>query len=156
MKISKRQFARVKKEAEAFYKKTGNVYCPYFKESVAFNAKGLAHIKFKSWNKARTRLDQYMRLRLIELAPKVLKLSHTLQGVSRTKSFEKTKINKRWDRVMRDVSYYEFVAVINDCRIRIIVKQIGQGQKYFWSIIPFWRADKDLKRILYSGRPGTD
>jgi len=54
-----------------------------------------------------------------------------------------------------DVSYYEFIAILDDKqdkkRIRVVIKQIQDGPKYFWSIIPFWKMDKKLKRRMHSG-----
>ena len=41
-------FEEVKKKAEEFYSTIGEVRCPYFGEKIAFNAKGIKHLKFKS------------------------------------------------------------------------------------------------------------
>ena len=57
------QFERIKQEAEDYYKTVNAVFCPYLKSKVNFNAKGLDHIKMKSWNKARLISDQYLRLK---------------------------------------------------------------------------------------------
>ncbi|MEE8131668.1 MAG: hypothetical protein V3T98_01360, partial [Candidatus Paceibacterota bacterium] len=65
MEINSEKFAKTKSDAEIFYKAIGEVHCPYFKENISFNAKGLDHIKFKDWNKTRLIEDQYMRLRFI-------------------------------------------------------------------------------------------
>jgi len=37
------------------------------------------------------------------------------------------------------VRYYEFISVTHGCRVRIIVKRVGDGPAYFWSIIPYWK-----------------
>ena len=132
-----RNFNNIKRKAEVFYSNLDRVYCPYFKESINFNSKGLDHIKMKSWNKARNRQDQYIRLKLIKLAPIVVNNSNTLQGYSQAKEFVRKKVNNRWDKILTDVSYYEFIAIIDDIRVRIIIKQIIGGQRYFWSIIFF-------------------
>jgi hypothetical protein len=145
-------FWRIKNEAEEFYKTIGDVNCPYFKEKIAFNTKGLKHLKFKSNRQARPRKDQYSRLRLIRLVPEVLKRSHTLQGIWQKRRFEAQKMNSRWEQVMKDVTYYEFIAVIDIVRVKVIVKQVLNGEKHFWSVIPFWGIDKTTsKRILHSG-----
>ena len=53
---------------------------------------------------------------------------------------------------MKDVIYYEFIAVINNIRVKVIVKEVLGGEKHFWSVIPFWGIDKATnKRILHSG-----
>jgi hypothetical protein len=43
------------------------------------------------------------------------------------------------------------VAVINQIRAKVIVKQIENGEPFFWSIIPNWKIS-DTKRILYSSK----
>lgn len=156
-KIDIEKLEKAKKDAEDYYKSVKEIYCPYFKEKIAFNAKGLEHVKFKGRWKARSRYDQYIRFRLIALAPQIIRDSHTLQGLYETHSFEHEKRNKRWDKILRQVTYYEFIAIIKRARARIIVKQVENEPKYFWSIIPFWKTENmTSKRIIHSGRPETD
>jgi len=131
------QFERIKQEAEDYYKTVNAVFCPYLKSKVNFNAKGLDHIKMKSWNKARLISDQYLRLKFFKLVPEVLKVAGTLQEFHETKNFERIKDTGRWQSIMKPVVYYGFVAVINNVKINIIVKRIEGGQPYFWSVIPF-------------------
>ena len=150
------EFLRVKETAEIFYKTVPEVYCPYFKEKINLNAKGLDHIKFKSWQKARTRADQFMRLKSLRLIPEILTNSKTLQGVCHTNILEKKKINSRWENRLCEVSYYEFIAVIEKKRIKIIVKQIEGGEKHFWTIIPYWKMDNFNRRVLHEGDPEND
>ena len=100
-----RNFNNIKRKAEVFYSNLDRVYCPYFKESINFNSKGLDHIKMKSWNKARNRQDQYIRLKLIKLAPIVVNNSNTLQGYSQAKEFVRKKVNNRWDKILTDVLF---------------------------------------------------
>ncbi len=121
--FSDSDFDSVKQKAEALYETIGDVYCPYLKTNIAFNAKGLRHLKFKLDRVARTSHDQYARLKLLHLAPRVLQLSNTLQGVWETRRFESIKSNSRWDHIAVDVSYYEFIAVMDSVRVKVIVKQ---------------------------------
>lgn len=151
-------FDDVKQEAEDLYAAVGSVCCPYFSNKpIAFNAKGIRHLKFKSDEKARPREDQYARLKLLHLAPQVIKLSRTVQGIWQTRQFEMQKTNSRWERVLKDVSFYEFVAVLDNVRMKVIVKEVAGGEKHFWSIIPFWKIDAaNHRRILHSGDPERD
>lgn len=145
-------FERIKNEAEQYYSTIGEVYCPYLQEKIAFNSKGLRHLKFKADKQARPVKDQYARLKLLILVPEVLKKSHTVQGIWKIKRFEQQKTSGQWTHLLKDVTYYEFVAVINSVRIKIVIKEILGGEKHFWSVIPFWRIDKENgRRILYSG-----
>jgi hypothetical protein len=144
-------FEKVKADAEALYPTIGEVHCPYFKEKIAFNAKGWRHLKFKSNQVARSREDQYARLKLLHFAPIVLQESRTVQGIYETRKFEMQNTNSRWENVLKDVTYYEFIAVMENIRVKVIIKYIIGGQKYFWSIIPYWRIDTyNSRRILHN------
>lgn len=151
------KFNKVKIEAEKFYKSVGDIYCPYFKERINLNHKGLEHIEFKGNNAIRPIKDQYRRLKILKYTPIILESSHTLQGIRRTKNFEYIKTNSRWENVLKNVIYFEFIAILDDLRIRIILKQIENGSKFFWSIIPYWKIDKsDNNKILSSSISNED
>ena len=157
MTLDLENFEEVKIKGEEFYKTLTDIYCPYFKEKVSFNAQGLEHLKFKQQRKARPQQDQYMRFKLLHLAPVILKNTATLQGIWDKKAFEEIRIHNRTDTILKMVTYYEFVAVLENVRVKIIVKQIENGQRFFWSIIPYWGIDKNTnKRKLYSGYPAED
>jgi len=157
LEFTAEQFKEVKEKGEAFYKSFSEVYCPYLKEKVSFNARGLEHLKFKRLEKTRPEQDQYMRFKLIPLAPEVLKLSHTVQGILETKKFERIRVSSRTDTVLKPVLYYEFIAVIKRNRVKVIVKQIDGGNKFFWSLIPFWGMNRStMTRILHEGMPEED
>lgn len=150
-------FEEVKKKAEAFYASIGEIRCPYLNEIISFNALGLKHLRFKSDKVARPRSEQYARLKLLTLAPQVLSLSRTVQGISHTKHFERTRMHSRVDIILKPVSYYEFIAVLENVRLKVIVKQISEGQKFFWSVIPYWKIDlTKRRRVLHSGDPESD
>jgi len=154
--FTEEDFERVRTNAETLYKSISSVFCPYFKEKVHFNAEGLEHIKFKTWNKARSRRDQFMRLKLIRLAPAILKDSKTLQGIWETSLPIRRKRHGHWEKVFTPVSFYEFIAVLNGRRVKVIVKQVEGGEKFFWTMIPFWQVDKFNRRVLHSGNPELD
>lgn len=157
MNFDKKTFDLVKYEGENLYKTFGSVYCPYFKDTISFNTLGLHHLKFHNHTRPRSKQDQYMRFRLLYLAPIVLKTTSTLQGVFETGSFERIRVHSRTDTILKMVTYFEFIAIVCDVRAKIIVKQIGRGQKFFWSIIPYWGTDKnDGSRKLYNGHPVED
>jgi len=147
-------FSKVKEEIEKFYHSIKEIRCPYFEENIIFNAKWLRHLKFKSDQKARTNKEQYTRLKLLKLAPEVLKKSHTIQGKWETKKFEEQKTNKRWEKILKEVIFYEFIAIMENIRVKVILKEVHGGVKYFWSVIPFWNIDKNSgRRVLSSGDP---
>ncbi|MFA6524187.1 MAG: hypothetical protein WC264_02345 [Candidatus Paceibacterota bacterium] len=157
LQFTDEQFNKLKEKNEELYKTIGEAYCPYFKEKIVFNAKGLEHLKFKNKNHARSRDDQYIRLKLLHLAPKILSLSNTLQNFSERRIFELNRSNHRNEKILVDVIYYEFVAVLEEVRVRIIIKKVGTAPKHFWSIIPYWKIDKITgKRKMHNGNPEED
>lgn len=161
MEFTPEKFNQIKSGAEEFYSKVSTVYCPYFSSPIHFNAKGWDHLIFKDWNKTRPVADQFARLRHIKLAPEVIKNSKTLQGIWSTQKFERAKKkNGKWQSVLKLTHYYEFIAVMEShgskVRVKVIVKQIGEGEKFFFSIIPFWGSNKNGERVMHSGNPEND
>lgn len=151
------KFEEVAARAEEWYAKQEDVRCPYFNDVVHFNAQGLEHLKFKRRGKARSRHDQFMRFKMLHLVPEILKASRTLQGVWETKHFERVRVHSRTETQLKHVTFYEFIAVVEGKRIKVIVKQVERGELFFWSVIPFWGIDKEKRRRrLYAGNPAED
>jgi hypothetical protein len=149
--FNEKDFEILKQKAEDYYHSIVSVWCPYFQEKISFNAKGLRHLKFKSDERARTERDQYARLKLLPFVPEVLNKSKTVQGINKTRLLEEEKNNGQWKRAMKDVTFYEFIAVLENVRIKVIVKEVFGGGKHFLSVIPSWKIDKEHgKRILCS------
>jgi hypothetical protein len=138
-------FNKTKEDGEKFYKNIKNIYCPYLKVKVSFNAKGLEHIKMKNRNKSRTKSDQYLRLKFLKLIPYILSKSGTLQ-----------EFNNRGG-----VKYFGFIAIVNNIRLKIIIKKKNNNNPYFWSIIPFWKKERDeisqkIKKVFHEGDLKSD
>jgi hypothetical protein len=150
-------FNEVVAKGEALYKTFTDIWCPYFNDKVYFNSGGLEHLKFKRRDHSRPRHDQYMRFKLLHYVPEIIKQSKTVQGIWDTKKFERVRSHNRVDHKLVTVTYFEFIAVIERVRIKIVVKQIENGQRHFWSIIPFWGMNRETKkRKLYAGNPEED
>lgn len=163
MSIDLDKLNTTKAEARDFYQNIGKVKCPYFGEDIQFNSEGFEHLLFKAWNKTRSVVEQYTRLRLLKLVPSVIQKARTLQEYNERKLFVRQKINSRWEKRMKTVRYYGFVAIVganNDCRIKIIIKEIEGGAKFFWSLYPSWKVGTDLEgkkqKILHSGNLEED
>lgn len=150
------QFEVLKCKVEESYKQMETIKCPYLSSNVHFNSKGIEHLKFKGKNQARSRDDQYMRLRLLSLAPKVISLSRTVQGISEQRVFERIRSNGRTEEKLVLAVYHEFIAIIDNHRVRVVIKQVGDGPHYFWSIIPFWKNNATHGKRMHYGNPEFD
>jgi len=162
MEIDDLKFEDIKSRAKKYYDDLNEIRCPYLGQEVHFGSAGFEHLLTKSWNRGRSRAEQYTRLRLVRLAVKVIENSHTLQEYDERKSFVRQKTNSRWEQHAKNVFYYVFIALFPDkgIRLKVVVKQIEGGLPFFWSIYPSWRIEKDGngsdKKIFYSGNLEED
>ncbi len=158
MEIDDKKIEELKQKAKQEYEKIGKVWCPYLEDHVRFNNKGFEHLLFRTWNRGRSELEQYTRLRLLSLVPKIIAKSHTLQEYDERKIFVRQKINSRWEQRVKMVRYYVFIAIVKTVRLKIIVKEIEGGEKFFHSLYPSWKKTKDdpKKKIFYSGNLEED
>jgi len=154
--VTDQEFDQILHDAQELYRTLGHIHCPYFQDKVQFNVLGFEHLRRKAWNRGREQLDQFMRLKHIARAPEILRLSRTVQGIEVTQEWERRHKHGRWEKTMVPVTYYEFVAVLNSRRFKVIVKQLPGGQRIFWSLIPFWRQDEQGRRLLHDGDPAAD
>ena len=156
LEFTDEEYRCVRQQAEAQYATLGQIRCPYLQDSVHFNTEGFRHLLFKSWNRGRDRHDQFMRLKFLARAPEILRLSRTVQGIQETNEWERRHRHGRWEKLLIGVTYYQFVAVLNERRFKVIVKQLPGGQRIFWSLIPFWRQTDQGRRLLHDGNPAED
>lgn len=144
-----------KERVEKEYKSIQKIWCPYLEDFVNFNTEGFEHLLFKSWNRTRSLSEQYTRLRLFHLCPEIIRKSHTLQEYDERKMFIRQKINSRWENRLKTVYYYVFIAIIKKVRLKIIIKEIEGGNKFFYSIYPSWWVIKGnaggTEKKFYSG-----
>ena len=126
----------LKQKARAFFKKNKSIICPAFpKEKVIFNSKGLSHLFYEGGIKKPSRplKEVGTRVNLLPSALKVLKGMPFIQE-------ETTLVNHQGKICL----YWAFEAVVDNRRIKVIVRQVGNGQKHFWSVIPAWRRIKGI------------
>lgn len=123
MKLYKQQIKKI-------FEQTKEIKCPAFPgEKVVFNSKGLSHLLYKGATKRSARPIKEIETR-IKLLPSAIKVLRVMPLTQEESSYIKEgKIN----------SYWAFEAVVDNRRIKVIVRQVGKGKKHFWSIIPAWR-----------------
>ena len=99
-KFDEKKFKVVREKAESFYHGIGKIKCPYLDDFVHFNTKGLDHLIFGTKKKSRTRpeQEQMVRFKILKLAPEIISRSHTLQEYNEVNSFERVKVNSRWEK----------------------------------------------------------
>jgi hypothetical protein len=154
MEINDKKLEEIKQKSKEEYSKIGRTWCPYLEDYVYFNKEGFEHLLFKTWNRGRSKLEQYTRLRLLALVPGIIAKTHTLQEYDERNILVRQKTNSRWEKRMKLVRYYVFISIVKEVRLKIIVKKIDGGNKFFYSLYPSWRViekDGQSKKIFYSG-----
>ena len=120
-----------KNQIQAIFQQTKEIACPAFGgEMVIFNAKGINHLLYKGNRSERDLSRIQTNIRLLPRAIRVLQLMPFFQEES---GYEKEGVKFR---------YWAFEAVVDDRRVKDVVRQIGNGRKHFWSVIPAWRKDR--------------
>lgn len=122
---------KFKDQIKKIFDATKEVRCPAFPdEKVVFNAKGINHLIYKGNRSRREQSRIQTNIRLLPSAIKVLKVMVYPQ--------EETS----YLRVGVNYKFWTFEAVVDNRRIKVIVRQVGNGKKHFWSVIPAWRKDR--------------
>jgi len=156
LEFTEQEFNAILRKAQTYYPTIGRVRCPYFRAEVQFPSQGLEHLRRKSWNRGRSRPDQFMRLKYVAMAPTILRLSGTVQGVYHGNERIRRHRHGRWEEQFLPTTFYEFVAVVESRRFKVIVKQSTGQELEFWSLIPFWRQTEQGRRLLHDGNPAED
>ena len=149
-----------KEKAYIEYKKVKSVFCPYLNTDVVFSSSGFRHLIYKNQYVKRDEQTQLFRFKLLAKASKLLKITTTVQEQDSYKST--IEVKEFGERVKRTkvMQYYGFIAIIDGWKVKVIVKKIGNGEPFFWSIIPNWVTNKkrDLgkKYINFSGNLESD
>jgi len=158
MDLSNADFEKLKESVKKEYDAIGETHCPYFNETVKFSSDGFRHLLYKGsfQLKPRPRSEQCMRLRLFKLVLNLIRITKTVQEYHMDKQFVEIKQNKRREIVLKEVKYWGFIAIIDGRKIKVIVKQIGEGQKRFWSVIPNWstRKSRELQQKIHTEHSG--
>lgn len=150
--FSETNLEAVKEIARKFYFSTKFVRCPALENQViSFTSEGLNHLYYKN-TRPRISHDQFMRLKVLDLAKKLLEITTTIQEKEEIIQDFDVKINKKRQKISKSVKYFGFIAILENKKIKVIVRKVRDGQLQFWSIIPFWKTTKhgDIKFADYS------
>ena len=116
-------YKSTKRLAKSIYKKIKKVICPILNgEEIHFNATGFGHLIRKL--KIRSRNEQKRRFRLIPFAKRTILESKIIED------YRENKINK--GKVVKEWALVHTFGILT---IKLIIKQVGNGNKHFYSIM---------------------
>jgi hypothetical protein len=121
MEDRKEKYEEIEPKAKEFYKTIGSVWCPPLNDHIVFNRQGFHHL-IVSKNTPRPKSERKRRFALLPYAQDILKNPDTVIPQN-PKDIRSLKVN-----------FWIFSKKIDGVDIKIIVRQIGNGKKHFFSI----------------------
>jgi hypothetical protein len=122
---------KFKDQIKKIFDENKEIVCPAFpKEKIFFNSKGINHLIYKGARSMREMSRIKTNIRLLPGAIKLLKIMPVSQEEA---CYENHGIKMR---------YWAFEGVIDGRRIKVVIRQKGNGNKHFFSVIPAWRKDR--------------
>jgi hypothetical protein len=134
------KFGELKKKYRVMYFKLDSVYCPVLKSRVKFNSDGFYHMLFKNSREKRTVNAQYGRLILIPLLKPVLRCAKRIHETR----IEEIKV-RSIPKVQTCHALIEYVGDDLDAKVKVVVRQIGNGSYYFHSAMKMNKNTRQTK-----------
>jgi hypothetical protein len=106
-----------KREIKALYVKIGPLWCPALDTHINFNRSGFRHLIWKKSDQ-RTKAEQQRRFAMLPFAEKIIKASNVFIAY----------------KERGPTRFWALTEESNDKQIRLIIRQISNGQKHFFSI----------------------
>jgi hypothetical protein len=115
------------------YNTIGRTWCPALNDYVTFNSIGFKHLIWKK-KKYRSRRQQRERLALLPHAPEII--AKAITPDNRRIRTESVVVKWRGEKkkVLSKSTFWAFKAELNGRTIRVVVRQVKNGHKHFFSI----------------------
>ena len=142
-----KDYNKIRSKAEALYQTFTKIHCPAFNatlktsdKEVHFTSEGFNHIIYRIKKQERDKRAQIMRFELLERARELLQKTNTIQEYEEYYCEIKKQVRKEAVMAKVKVRDWGFVGIINSYRIKVVVRQIGSGERKFHSVIPAWET----------------
>ena len=157
--IDDAQYEKIRQDSHVWYKNQSPVNSPALNQLVYFTAEAFEHTKYKRARAERDKPSQIMRLKMLPRAFRLIELSTTIQEYEEIVKVVSVKRRKKRVHQSKQIQYWGLIAIIENRKIKVILRKIGNGQLQFWSIIPAWTTNKyrDTKFVsTMKGLPEED
>lgn len=145
-----KNYTELRQKAKELYDSFESVRCPALNnEFVNFTSEGFTHILYRTKKSERDKSTQIMRFELLAKAKKLIELTTTYQE---HEEYYRTVERRRFKRKVLEqesINDWGLIGVIDNFRIKVVIRKIGNGQNQFHSVIPAWRTKyyKDIKIV---------
>jgi len=138
-------YFEIKQQAKKIYSKIGQIPCPSLGgEYVKFNRLGFNHL-IRKGHVPRPKSEQKRRLLLLKHAEQIVKNPKAKIYFRQTE--EKYFINRHGQKILTTsiAKFWTLVETIEKKKIKLVVRQLGDGQKHFLSIMESDRHKKYVR-----------
>lgn len=128
-------YFEIKQQAKNVYSKIGRLPCPALGgEYVTFNRLGFSHLLRKG-HVPRPKSEQKRRLFLLKYAEQIVKNPKSKIYFRQTE--EKYFINRHGQKILTTsiAKFWTFIEDVDNKKIKLVIRQLGSGQKHFLSIM---------------------
>ena len=121
-----------------------------------FSNKEFNHLVYQTKKKPRDERVQITKFSLLSKAKQLLAISTTYQEYEEDIKPVKVRRHKKILHESALIKYWGLIAIIGKTRIKVVVRQTGDGKKEFYSVIPAWvaRNYREIKLIENTVRGG--
>ncbi len=117
--------------------------CPALNnELVYFPAESFNHLVYKRDRSERDKGSQILRFKMLSAAVQLLKFTNTYQEYEETLKEVEVKRHKKRVKESKVVKYWGLIAIMKDKKLKVIIRQVGEGNKHFLSVIPNWITNR--------------
>ena len=144
-------FKNRKEKAREIYDSQRDIYCPYFQIPISLTSDGFHHLQFSA-RRERDKREQLLKFSLLPLALKVIKKSGTIQEYRKTMGPVGKKSKRDGSILMKEIQYWGLIAIVGEKKIkfRVVLRQIGDGNIIFWSVMPYSKLKRNQNQKLYT------
>jgi hypothetical protein len=149
-------YEQIKREVSSLYRSFVSVHCPALDQTIKFTSEGFNHLIYGSPKKMREKSVQILRFDMLPKAKFILETSTTYQEYDEEIVYKKVNRRGAWIQMNVLVRCWGFVAIVRKFRVKVVVKQEGNGAIEFLSVAPAWftKQYRDIKMIETSTGKG--
>ena len=128
-------YDKSKQKAKNIYSDIGWVRCHALgNEQVAFTRVGLNHLMRKG-RKTRTKTEQKRRFVLIQFVEQIITDPNAIIEYRRYDVKEVRNHHGEKVTIKSIADFWTFVAYIKDCKIKVVIRQLENAEKHFFSVM---------------------
>ncbi len=145
-------FNERKVKARQIYDTQKSVYNPYFRTQIILNSDGFHHLQFSA-RRERDKREQLLKFSLLPLALDIIKKSGTIQEYRKLLTPIGKPSPHNGSVPMKEVQYWGLVALVGEkqIKVRAVLRQIGDGNITFWSVMPYSKFRQGLQKVFTEG-----